>query len=226
MTTRGAAGSAIIGASRASRRDPRGQTRGLRVRRHDEHARAPERRRSDVRAPAGRASVPQTLATTVTPRARAPSIAGEQLAGGIGMRAVAEHDVEQDHGRGGIVRLARDPFAADGPVDHRVRAAHGVHVVAEVDDAVPGAAGAPSHLAEPCPQERRRFLRERAARVDAADVRVARASSRRGARDQALDVRGGEREVDRVVPLAPRERDGRERGVLQRGARCSPSRRR
>ena len=52
------------------------------------------------------------------------------------MRAIAEHHVDQDHADRGIGERARDVLVADLGLDHRVRPAARVLVVAEVDEAV------------------------------------------------------------------------------------------
>ena len=51
----------------------------------------------------------------------------------VGMRAIAEHDVEQDDRGPGIARLIDDAFVAQTMVDHRMRPAAREHVVAEID---------------------------------------------------------------------------------------------
>ena len=62
------------------------------------------------------------------------------LAGRIGVRAVAEHDVEQDHRGLRIARLRGEAFVRSRVVDHRMRPAAREHVVAEIDQRVPLAA--------------------------------------------------------------------------------------
>ena len=66
-------------------------------------------------------------------RARARSMAGAIAAGRVGVAAVAEHDVEQDHGRRRVLGGGDDVLVAEPEVDHRVRPADGVLVVAEID---------------------------------------------------------------------------------------------
>ena len=56
------------------------------------------------------------------------------------MRAVAEHDIEQDHGHLRICGLLQDPLPAQRLVDHGVRTAASEGIVAEIDDRVPLAA--------------------------------------------------------------------------------------
>ena len=60
----------------------------------------------------------------------------EQTGNGVVGRAVAEHDVDQQHRRGRIGGVARDALVAQRRVDHRVGAALGELVVAHVDDGV------------------------------------------------------------------------------------------
>ncbi len=71
------------------------------------------------------------------------------------MGAVAEDDVEQQHRRRRIGGVLDDPLAADGAVDHRMRASEREDVVAEVDDAMPGAVTAHTRrdLGQPCAQQ-------------------------------------------------------------------------
>ena len=92
------------------------------------------------RVPAGSASVPHTEATTARPRPAAAAAACAALDGrheapaGSAWLAVAEDDVEQDHGGRRIGRRRpRSCSLRNAEVDHRVRPAHGVLVVAEVD---------------------------------------------------------------------------------------------
>ena len=57
--------------------------------------------------------------------------------GRVGLGAVAEHDVEQQHAGGLVVGQLREVLEPQGRVDHRVGAAGGVGVVAEVGEGVP-----------------------------------------------------------------------------------------
>ena len=66
-----------------------------------------------------------------------------QLGGRVGVRAVAEHDVEQQHRAGRVGRLDGDPVEPGALVDHRVRPALGERVVAEVDHQVAGGRAGP-----------------------------------------------------------------------------------
>ena len=52
------------------------------------------------------------------------------------MRAIAEHDIEQNHGRLRILRLRGDALIAQPVIDHRVRAAARENVVAKIDQRV------------------------------------------------------------------------------------------
>ena len=108
-------------------------------------------------ASCGSASVPHTCAITGRSRASSPSVS-RQLARRVGVRAVAEHDVEQDAARARAV-LAQHP-AAQLEVDHRVRAALRVLLLAEVEDAVAGA------------EDRLRLVGERAAGEQAEQRRL------------------------------------------------------
>src|SRR5208337_2406132 len=58
---------------------------------------------------------------------------GDDLARRIHMRAVAQHDVEKDDRRLRIGRLLGDALVSQAMIDHRMRAAAGEHVVAEID---------------------------------------------------------------------------------------------
>ena len=62
---------------------------------------------------------------------------GEQR-GRVGLGAVAEHHVEQEHADLGVGRRPGELLEPQRRVDHRVRPAAGVLVVAEVDEGVPG----------------------------------------------------------------------------------------
>ena len=55
------------------------------------------------------------------------------------MRAVTQHDVEQEHGGSGIAGLSLDPFPSQRAVDHRMWAADGEAVFAEISHAMLGA---------------------------------------------------------------------------------------
>src|SRR5262249_22573957 len=59
-----------------------------------------------------------------------------QLRGWIGVRAITEHYVEQDHRDLRIGGFLQHPVVAQAQVDHRVRPAPGEDVVAEVDEGV------------------------------------------------------------------------------------------
>ena len=72
---------------------------------------------------------------TTTGRSTSAS-AGASSAAGIGFGAVAEHDVEQHHPGGRVGRCLPEVVEPQRRVDHRVGAALGVGVVAEVDERV------------------------------------------------------------------------------------------
>ena len=59
-----------------------------------------------------------------------------KLGSHIGVAAIAEHAVEDDNTRGGLGSVLAHHLDADLGVDHGVRTALGVHVVAQVDDVV------------------------------------------------------------------------------------------
>ena len=86
--------------------------------------------------PCGSAAVPQIEATNAIGRsaaARASRTAAADRACWVGVGAVAEHDVEQHHADRRVRRGLHDPRRARRRIDHRVRSARGVLVVAEVD---------------------------------------------------------------------------------------------
>ena len=60
-----------------------------------------------------------------------------QLPGRVGVGPVAEDEVEEEHAARPVGSLGGDPLHPQGGVDHRVRAAAGQLVGAEVDDGVP-----------------------------------------------------------------------------------------
>ena len=62
------------------------------------------------------------------------------------MRAVAEHDVQQDDRRGRVARLLDDAAVAQARIDHRVQPALGELVLAQVDADVAAAHVAVGHL--------------------------------------------------------------------------------
>ena len=51
----------------------------------------------------------------------------------IGMRAVADHDIQHDHGDFGVTRFLQQAADAQIVVDHRVRAADGELLFAQID---------------------------------------------------------------------------------------------
>ena len=61
---------------------------------------------------------------------------GREVRGRVVGGEVAEDDVEHDHGGARVVARGAEHVEADGRVDHRVRAADGEAVVAEVEDQV------------------------------------------------------------------------------------------
>ena len=112
-----------------------------RCRRAQRRRRAPTRR-SARSTTAGRRSVPQTDATTAMSRpsarsrARPSAITGGERPGRIRVRAVAEHDVEQEDR---VLRIGEHGRNALGPqrrIDHRMRPSAGVAIVSEVDHLV------------------------------------------------------------------------------------------
>jgi hypothetical protein len=124
-----------------------------------------------------------------------------QRVGGIGMRAVTEHDVEQQRRGGRVLRVREQRGVALRRVDHRMRAPARVLVVAQVDEHVP--------------------LRPRADRPRAVDRRVR--------RDR--EAAPGERELrlvaerpaaEQAAHVARRRRHRRRRGDARRGGgrRC------
>ena len=76
------------------------------------------------RGPAGRR--PRRTARRSPCASGLRAIAGASSAGRVGVRAVAEHDVEQHHATSGSRGLAAQALGAQRRVDHRVRAALGV----------------------------------------------------------------------------------------------------
>ena len=58
---------------------------------------------------------------------------GNDFACRVHVRAVAQHDVEQDDRRLGVVGLFRDALISQAMVNHRMRAAAREHIIAEVD---------------------------------------------------------------------------------------------
>ena len=92
----------IVRRPRAARRDPRREPDRLRVAVGEQHAGLAQRRFLARAGPADRSSVPQTEPTNASSRRALrrglrARIAGTQLGRRVGVRAVAEHDVEQDH---------------------------------------------------------------------------------------------------------------------------------
>ena len=91
----------------------------------------------------GSPSVPQTwpISASVRPCARASRCAAESAsarrAGGVRMRAVAQHDVDDDRGGGWVRGVRAYRGVAQRRIDHRMRAAARVVVVAHVDEDVP-----------------------------------------------------------------------------------------
>ena len=87
--------------------------------------------------PCGSRSVPTRLTITGIGRsARAAAMAGASSRGRVGLGAVAEHEVEQDHAGGRVGGGPGQLLVAQRRVDHRVRAALGEGVVTEVDHRV------------------------------------------------------------------------------------------
>ena len=70
-----------------------------------------------------------------TARRAGLQMAGE-MAGGIGVAAVADNAIEQDHAAGGVVERRSRMCVADCRLDHRVRPADRECVVTEIDDDV------------------------------------------------------------------------------------------
>ena len=148
-----------------------------------------------------------------------------KLGRGIRMRAVAEHDVEQDHRHLRIGGLLQDPLAAQRLVDHRVGAAARERVVAEIDR--PCAAGcarrrrasAPARAA--CSRRSGRTLRSAAAAPRSRTCRRCRA--RGCTSDPARAARP--RACPRAVPLRLRASRRRRRARRRAGRRppaCAP----
>ena len=126
-----------------------------------------------------------------------------QLGRGVGVGAVAEHQVEQQHPAARVGRLGGDPLQPQGRVDHRVRPAAGQLVVTEVDDQVGVGAQVGAE---------RQLGRQRDVGPDAAEGT---------ARDQHRLVRQGAaaEQTPQVRRLRPRLTDSAGRGRLGRSGR-------
>ena len=130
------------------------------------------------------------------------------------MRPAPEHHVEQEDADGAIARRLAHARGARLGVQHRVRAAHGELVGAEIQDAMAaGAAGADvaADRAERGLQQQVRFVGQRAAGVEA-EQRSARRAQRHGPRAHAARIAEGPRRPRGSAQLG---HDGA-RGVLQR----------
>ena len=94
-------------------------------------------------SPAGRVGAADRGDDGERPRRRARRGAAttrrDELGRRVGVRAVAEHQVEEEDADRRVGAGRADQLAAHGLVDHRVRPADGVDVVARVDDEVPAA---------------------------------------------------------------------------------------
>jgi hypothetical protein len=81
---------------------------------------------------------------------------GRDVACGIGRRAVAQHHVHQQHRGVRLLRCALDLLHAEAGVQHRMRAAHGVLVRAEIQHAMRPAA-VPAKIAAHCARAQQRL---------------------------------------------------------------------
>ena len=148
--------------------------------------------------PCGSPSVPTSATTTGSARLRpGGGQRGHERAGRIRVGAVAEDDVEQQHrGLVGVgQRLQR--LEAQRRVDHRVRAAHGEGVVAEVDDDVTRGGQVRPEV---------EFRLQRDVRADAAEHRGGqqhRLVGQRAAGEQALQSRARNRGFGRSRARRP-----------------------
>ena len=110
-----------------------------------------------------------------------------QVGGRVRVGAVAEHDVEQQHGHRVVLRRGGELLDPQRRIDHRVSAALGVLVVAEVGELA-------------APHDRRRLGAERAAAVEAAHApgrrRAAERSGVLGQRSRGLPRRLHERRAE------------------------------
>ena len=137
----------------------------------------------------------------------------KQRAGHIRMRTVAQHDIEEDHARRGIFNGLLHAFDPLGGIDHRMRTADRVDIVAQIHDDMPVAVKhkslffcEPVREAQRVLHQRRGLARERPAGIVGLDATVL--FRREGA---ALRLRAAVRHC-----LSARKADGKPRRLVQR----------
>ena len=135
------------------------------------------------------------------------------------MSAVPKNDIEEDDRGRWVERCGQEIFVAEARIDHRVRPAHRVLVVAQIEDLVGGRALG----AERCLEDELRLAGERAAAVQATDPHLPGLQ----AEGRSRDCRGNAR-VDPVVlhrHRSAKRKSARDRGRrLERGRRDRPDR--